>query len=308
MTTTEPTVLSRRALLRGGVVGAATLAVAAACGADPPDAVPAGDVLAVRVDRVPVDDPGDEEWERAAEKIVPLGPQDIALPNRSTPSVAEIKVRALHDGRAVAFRIEWADAQIDDLTVAVDEFRDACAVLLAPGSGDPALRTMGSTDQPAVLLHWKADWERDMAQGVQGIAAVYPNRSVDVYPPLIDVAPEDVTPQHYVAGGASQWLPGLGVSNPLSAVQRSSPVEKLVAHGYGTTTTAPHQDASGHGERFRDGWRVVIAKPLASSDEGELGLSAGGEATCAFAIWSGGDGDAGSRKSPSASVYKLVLG
>jgi hypothetical protein len=306
MTTTEAPALSRRALLRGGVLGAATVAVAAACGADPPDAVPASDVLAVRVDRVPVE-PGDEDWERAAEKVVPLGPQDIALPNRSTPAVADVKVRALHDGRLVAFRLEWADAGIEDLTVPVDGFRDACAVLLAPGAGDPTLRTMGSTDQPAVLLHWKADWQRDVAQGVQGIADVYPNRSVDVYPPLIDVAPADVSPQHYVDGGASQWLPGVGVGNPLSATARTSPVEKLVAHGFGTTTTASHQDASGRGERYRDGWRVVITKPLAASDEGELALSAGGQATCAFAIWSGGDGDAGSRKSPSATVYKLAL-
>jgi hypothetical protein len=52
---------------------------------------------------------------------------------------------------------------------------------------------------------------------------------------------------------------------------------------------------------------VTIAKPLVALDEGETAISVGGLATCAFAVWSGADGDAGGRKSPSASVYQLVI-
>jgi hypothetical protein len=305
MPTTESTV-SRRALLGGGLAGAATVALAA-CGADPPDAVAAGDLLAVRVDRVP-DAPEDGAWAWSPDKVVIMGPQQIALPNRATPAVPEITVRALHDGERIGFRLAWADAGTEDLTVRVDDFRDACAVLLAPGEGDEALRTMGSQTQPAVLLHWKADWERDLRDGVQGMAEVFPNRSVDTYPPLGRTTdPAKVTAADYEEAGATEWLPGLHVANPISSPRRATAVEKLVAFGFGTATTAGVQDANGRGERDGAGWRVVITKPLAATADGEQQLAAGGSATCAFAIWSGADDDAGGRKTPSATVYRLVL-
>ena len=37
----------------------------------------------------------------------------------------------------------------------------------------------------ATLLHWKADWQRDIDQGRSDLDDAYPNRSVDVYPPLV---------------------------------------------------------------------------------------------------------------------------
>jgi hypothetical protein len=307
MRTTKSAGLSRRALLGGSAAGAATLALNA-CGPDPTDAVAAGDIFVARVRRVPESDPRHEDWGLGPEKRVLMGPQPIALPNRATPSVAEIKVRSVHDGQRIGFRLEWTDVSVDDLTVRVDDYRDACAVLLAPGAGDPVMRTMGSPTQPAVLLHWKADWERDMALGIQGMAAVYPNRCVDTYPPLTGQAPADVTPATYVAAGATAWLPGLNAGNPLSSVRRTTPVEKLIAHGFGTASTATSQDAFGHGERNGDRWSVVITKPLVpGGDPSELALQPGAVATCAFAVWSGREGDAGSRKSPSADVYRLVL-
>jgi hypothetical protein len=166
---------------------------------------------------------------------------------------------------------------------------------------------MGSQQQPATLLHWKADWQRDVDKGVQGEAEVYPNRSIDTYPPLTGSKPSEVTAVDYQKAGATAWLPGLHVGNPLSAATRTVPVEKLVAYGFGTATHAESQDCRGRGARTGEGWRVVIAKPLASSGTGEVALSPGSAATCAFAIWSGSDHDAGSKKSPSATVYRLVL-
>ena len=299
--------MSRRQLIAGGVAGAGTVAVAG-CAPDPFDGVQADEIYAARIDTVPVDDPDAANWGRTPEKTVVMGPQNIALPQRLEPAVPSIKVRAVHDGRMVAFRIEWDDAEADDLTVRVDDFRDACAVLLAGGSGDIALRTMGTATTPATLLHWKADWQRDLDQGVQGVAAVYPNVSVDVYPPLWDSQPGEVDVATYERAGATEWLPGVHVGNPTSAPTRSSAVEKIVAYGFSTSTTAGHQDARGRGVRHGAGWRVVIAKPLTPTEESEHRLVAGGStATCAFAVWSGAAGDAGSRKTPSAGVYRLVL-
>jgi hypothetical protein len=304
MTTTSE--FSRRGLITGTVVAAGAAALAG-CAPDYLDAIAPGDIHAARVRRVPVDDPDSTRWASTPTKTVELAPQNIALPHRLRPVVEAIRVTAIHDGTVIGFRIEWDDPDVDDLTVRVDDFRDACAVLLAPGPGDESLRTMGSPHTAATLLHWKADWQRDIERGRSGLEDVYPNRSADVYPPLIHAAPDDVAIADYVEAGATEWLPGTHVGNPMSSETRATAVEKIVANGFGTSTTAATQNAGGRGIRHGDGWRVTIAKPLVAIDDGEAVVSPGGVATCAFAIWSGADGDAGGRKSPSASVYRLVI-
>jgi hypothetical protein len=302
------TVLTRRRLLTGGAVatGAAALTACGITDPDPNDAVAPGVVPAWRVERVPLDDPGSEEWKRAAEVDVELDAQLIALPNRPEPVVPRITVRAIHDGTTIGFRVEWGDDQEDDNTVRVDGFRDACAVLLAPGAGDEGLRVMGSAEQPATLLQWKADWELDRQDGIQLLHDSFPNAAVDTYPPL-GASTGEITPVDYVEKGATEWLPGLHVGNPLSAETRSTSVEKLTARSFGNVTSAPTQNASGRGERRKGGWTVVLGKPLEAADPDEVSLVAAQSYTCAFAIWSGGDGDAGGRKSPSKTAYRLEL-
>ena len=61
------------------------------------------------------------------------------------------------------------------------------------------------------------------------------------------------------------------------------------------------------GRRTEAGWQVVLAKPLAGTEQGEPTLEPGTTATCAFAVWSGSTGDAGSRKTPSATAFALTL-
>lgn len=295
--------VSRRNLLRGAAVGAGGVALAAC----EPDHFVTGDVNAKVVSRVPDDDPHHRYWELAAAIDVALGPQDMALPLRLQPPVANVTVRALHDRERIGFLLAWDDADTDDLTVEVDHFRDACAVLLAPGPPDLAVRPMGNATTAATLLHWKADWQRDVNRGRQGIDAAFPNLSIDVYPPLVDTAPGDVEPASYVEAGATEWLPGMHVENPISVAGRTTPVEKILANGFGTTTTTLTQNARGRGIRTPTGWKVVISRPLAAVDAGETALRPGDNATCAFAVWSGAAHDAGGRKSPSVDVHSVFL-
>lgn len=298
--------ITRRQLLTGGLTGTAALVVAS-CGPDPSDAIPQGEIFVARVKKVPLLDPSTTVWENGPKAIIDLGLQDIALPMKKVPSVTQIAVRAVHDGTSIGIRIEWDDAETNDLTVRVDDFRDACAVLLAAGDGDASVRTMGKPASPATLLHWKADWERDVQLGVQGESDVYPNRSVDTYPPLVVDNPLELKPMDYVKAGATDWLPGLSVGNPLSAPTRPTSVEKLVAIGFGTATSCKTQDVVGIGKRTKKGWRVAIVKPMTASDESETALHAGGLATCAFAIWSGNDRDSGGHKSPSVNTFRMQL-
>ncbi|MCC6226157.1 MAG: twin-arginine translocation signal domain-containing protein [Microthrixaceae bacterium] len=302
--TTQQT--SRRDLLKVAAVGTGAAVLAASCSDD--EEYTGRGVRVLRASEVPLD-PFHDIWRDAPFTDVTLGPQDVALPQRVKPSVTKVRVRSVHDGKKIGFRLEWNDTEVGDKTIRVDDFRDACAVLLAPGDADESLRLMGSAETPATLLHWKADWERIVSKGDEGLDQAFPNRSVDTYPIIHEIPADEVGIDSYVAANATEWLPAIHVKNPVAGkAERASSVEKAIAYSFSTTTSAPTQDAEGRGKWIEgDGWRVVIVKPLGARDEGEIALKPGTVATCAFAVWSGGNRDVGSRKCPATKVEALEL-
>lgn len=297
---------SRRDALKVAAVGTGAAVLSAACADD--EKYGGRGVRVRRVAKVPLD-PFHDTWRDAPYTDITLGPQDVALPQRVKPSVTKVRVRSVHDGTNIGFRLEWNDTAVEDKTVRVDDFRDACAVLLAPGDADESLRLMGSATTPATLLHWKADWERMVSKGDEGLDQAFPNRSVDTYPIVHQIPADEVGIDSYVKASATEWLPAIHVKNPVAgSPARESSVEKAIAYGFSTTTSAPTQDAVGRGEwREGDGWRVVIVKPLGARDDGEVALTPGKVATCAFAVWSGGNRDVGPRKCPATKVEALEL-
>lgn len=294
----------RRRLLTSAAAGAAGAVALAGCADDDWDGI---GIFAPRVMRVRADDPLHSSWRVGSPFTVALGPQDMALPQKLTPTITSVEVRAVHDGQRIGFLLTWDDPDASDLTIGVDSFRDACAVLIGPGTDNTALRAMGSVTTPVTLLHWKADWQRDADLGRQELEAAFPNRSVDVYPPLWNVAPADVDVQAYLDHDASEWLPAIHVDNPVSPVAVKSPVEKAVAYGFGTTTSCATQNATGRGVRTATGWQVAMSRPLDAIDDGEIALAPGAMVTTAFAVWSGSAGDAGSRKQPSVTVHTVTV-
>jgi hypothetical protein len=288
--------------LAGGSAGLAVAGYAAARALLAEQALQQVPQLTARyvTDDLPVDDPQSPAWLRTDEQRLALQVQNVVLPFKVAPALPAVSVRSLHNGREIAFRLEWQDPHLDDLTIKTDQFRDACAVLL----GTPtAVWTMGSPDDPVTILHWKADWQRDLERGFQDLEVAFPNATFDFYPPLVGVArptPDDYPPE------ARHRLPALAVGNPLSQPRRSAAVEKLQAMGPGTILTLPTQNARGCG-LWREGrWRVVLAKPLAAKDPGELSLEPGGSYAVAFAVWAGSSGDRGARKSIT-QLGSLVL-
>lgn len=297
--------MSRRRLLSGAAAGMSAAALAA-CGPDAEDWTAPGRVEVTRVREVP-DRPDRDVWMETPFAEVAMDSQVMVLPYRTEPLTRQMKVRAIHDGTRIGFRLEWDDDEPHSDTIPCDGFRDACAVLLAPGEGDETVRVMGSAEQAATLLHWKADWQRDVEEGVRGVRDAFPNVSVDEYPPLA-VPPGEVTPASYVEAGATQWLPGMHVGNPISVQTRETCVEKILAKGPGSVTSTPTQNATGWGVRTDDGWRVALVRPLDAVDEDEVSLSPGAVYTCAFALWSGGHDDSGGRKTPSKVALRLEMG
>ena len=144
----ESTITRRDALLAAGTLGAVgvgALGVAGAIGLASEDE-PTGDpelVAPFRSGGIPVDDPGSDAWDDAPEAVIPLQAQTLVPPRLPFAGIAELRARALHDGKTVAFRLQWDDEVVDDLD-AVYRFHDAVAVMLPMIPGAPPAITMGA--------------------------------------------------------------------------------------------------------------------------------------------------------------------
>lgn len=282
------------ATVGGFVAGGAAITAVAVTGergkSSPLVGVP---IVATLVDEAP-DDPGADAWDEAQQVIVPLTAQQIAQPFLEKAVVTDILVRALHDGERVSLLVEWDDDSIDDLD-GIRRYHDAVAVQLPTAAGVTPALTMGAPGSPVHLLQWRATWQRDIDSGDKtGVDQIYPNV-------IHDVMPDDVLPPET----ARLYWVGRAAGNPLSQLQRSTPVEEAIAEGFGSVTHLPNQSATGRGVH-RDGrWRVVVAVRSTRSGVGAP-LAPGTSWPVAFAVWLGSEENRGGRKH-IASWQTLVL-
>lgn len=240
-------------------------------------------------------DPSDAAWKSIPATRVPLRP--LWARDRRVESV---EVRVAVGPTAIAFRFEWRDPAQDADHARHEDFRDAVAVQFAPG-GNPddhvGLPFIGMGDRKATvhLWHWKADWEADIAAGkLRDVKQRYPGMYVD---PLVEQADKTVDPV---------FLAGLAARNSLSARDRKSPVEALVAKGFGTLTSLPadKQTVEGKGVWQDGAWSVVVRRPRSSDAPPTL---SGGTVVAAVAVWDGSAGDRNGQKAVSQWM-KLSLG
>ncbi len=282
----ERAITRRDALLAAGAVGAVgagalgSAAVIGLVGAGQPPGQPA--LVAPFRSRIAPDDPDAKAWDDVPETMVPVTAQQVALPRLDSAGLADIRVRAAHDGAAVAFRLAWDDESKDDLD-GVRRFHDAVAVMLPTRAGAPPPITMGAAGSPVHILQWRATWERDL-EGTTGVDQLYPRV-------VHDVMPDDVLPER---SAALYWV-GRAAGNPLSQTRRLTPIEQVVAEGFGTTTHLPRTDARGLGVHDGSGWSVAFGMPLARDGIGAP-LDPGSRWSIAFAVWLGHRGNRGGRK------------
>jgi hypothetical protein len=266
-----------------GAVGAGALGVAGVLGALAPEEHAAGPLVARYVPGgLPAGDPASEQWAGATETVAPLLPQQAARPYLDAASIADLRVRALHDGRTVAFRLAWEDETVDDLD-SVDRYHDAVAVMLPVRVGARPPITMGSAAAPVHILQWRATWQRDLA-GKSGVDQIFPRVEHDVMP-------DDVLPPETAA---LYWV-GRAAGNPLSRAEQVTAVEQVVAEGFGTTTHVADDSATGSGLHDGAGWAVTVALPAARSGIGDP-LEPGRPWHVAFAVWAGDQRNRGGRK------------
>ena len=288
----DPTITRKDVLVYGGaavggvVAGSAAMVAIAEAVGDKQTARPGAPIVATYVDGdLPATDPSSGTWNDAAPTLVPLVAQQIAQPYLEEAGVDELDVRALHNGVEVALLLEWDDDSVDDLD-GIRRYHDAVAVQLPVTSAStPPPLTMGGPGVPVHVLQWRATWQRDIDSGG--------NTGVDqIYPEVVhDVMPDDILPPEV----AQLYWVGREAGNPLSQNVRSTPVEEVVAEGFGSVTHLPRQSARGHGKNEGGRWRVVVAVPSARAGVGEA-LAPGTSWPVSFAVWLGSEENRGARK------------
>ncbi|MBI4125849.1 MAG: hypothetical protein HY609_02920 [Deltaproteobacteria bacterium] len=220
-------------------------------------------------------DPNAAVWQSIPETTVNLLPQNITQPSLFQTSVAQLKVKTLHNKKWLAVRLEWQD-KTKDQAVSLDHASDACAIQFPVKEAEKTSPFMGNKGFPVAILHWKAIWQKDIEDHYQQVKDLYPNTYNETYRFGIQAA--------------------IDAKNPLSQPKRQTPVERLMAEGFGTLTTQAEQNASGWGIHTDGKWQVVLARPL--QDKGKTSI--------AFALWEGGDKNAGAKKNYAPWV-SLIL-
>mgnify|MGYP003348637951 CR=1 FL=1 len=243
------------------------------------------EVSAIHVAKIPTD-PADRSWDNAPEFDAKLLPQDLVDPRLMKPSTPDVLVRAVTTGKEIAFRLEWAAADRNDLPGA-GRFLDACAIqipaTIQPDLPDPQ---MGSQGKGVEITYWRADWQASVDGRPDTIQALFPNATVDHYP---FAAPSLANSSDEQKEFARRYAPAEAVGNRRVG-PRAVPVEDLVAEGPGTLSPATKTVSRGKGVFGKTGWRVVITRPLPA------GLVPGTRTQVAFAVWQGAQQESGARK------------
>ena len=239
----------------------------------------------------------DRTWDR-----VPLHPaklllQDMVEPRLMQGSTSFVRVQAVTDGQKIAFRLTWNDSTLDDVP-GPGRFADAVALQMpASTTADVPAPQMGETGRAVEITYWSAIFQAVVNGRKDDIQAIYPRSAVDHYPfEAPSLKPGSAAQQEM----AKRYAPARSLGNPMSG-PRAVPVQDLLAEGPGTIRPAEKTLSSGSGKYSRDGWSVLLVRPLPN------GLQPGGRTQVAFAVWEGSHQEVGSRKMRTAWV-PLSLG
>jgi hypothetical protein len=282
------------------LVGVLIIAGAAASCARGP-VVDAQQVSALRVQGpLPAEDPASPVWDRAPEHPAALMVQDVTEPRLTKPGVGLVRVRAVHDGTTVVFRLQWDDPTRDIIPES-GRSSDAVAIQFAvPPGADVPNAAMGEAGKAVEICYWKAVWQDDAERaksGVDRIAALYPHAAVDPYPFAQNPSARDEM--------AKRYAPAMAAGNPITDRPQSGPVQEMLAEGFGTSSVPHEQKATGRGVWTQNAWAVTIARPLKEGD-GRNNLEVGKKTYVAFAVWDGAERQTGSRKMRSGWIPLLL--
>jgi DMSO reductase family type II enzyme heme b subunit len=249
------------------------------------------DITAIKIaGNAPIMDPSSSTWDAIPANNIALLPQNVALPHHYTPAITNLKVKAAHNGQWLGILLEWQDSSKNDIFL-TDQYGDQVAIQFPIDAA--ASPMMGNPKGRVNILQWRAALQRDLEAGDITVHDLYPNALVDVYPDKV-----------LTVSDALPYSGALGLDNPVSH-QYKSPVLDQMAEGWGSLTVKLDQQADGLGVWADDTWKVVITLPLSGIGVNAPRLAPDDTTQIAFAVWNGGSGEVGSRKSWSvwSNIY-----
>ncbi|MCC6644669.1 MAG: hypothetical protein IT374_03730 [Polyangiaceae bacterium] len=272
-------------------------ALPAGCSDKPAKPAPLKELLVKRVSAdLSKADPGAAYWAQASGGDVSLLAQPMVSPRPEKATTSTLSVQAVHDGQRIAFRLRWKDPERSEAG-RLGEFSDALALEFPLQDGPLPPVMMGAKGMPVHLFHWRAQYQRDHEKGKPTIAQLYPNVSIDMYPMEFKDAKGGTEAQ------AEAFSPGRAEGNPQSYSKTG--VDEIVAEGFSTSSVLEGHGSLAHGD-WKDGeWSLVIVRPLAI--DGGSKLAVGGKGNVAFAVWQGGEGEVGSRKSLTMAWTPVIV-
>ena len=228
----------------------------------------------------------DKLWERAPVHPAKLLLQDMVEPRLLEASTAVVRVQAMTDGVKIVFRMSWQDLTLDDVP-GPGRFGDAAAVQLpAATTVDVPAPQMGEDGKPVEITYWSAIFQASVDGRKDSIEAIYPNAKVDHYPfEAASLKPGSPAQQAM----ERRYAPARALGNSMAG-PRTVPVQDLLAEGPGTLRPAEKSVSSGGGKHSKDGWTVLLVRPLPN------GVKPGGRTQAAFAVWQGSHEEVGAKK------------
>ena len=207
--------------------------------------------------------------------------QMIPLSARNNP-VNRVKVQAVINEDAIAFRLEWEDKTENRSASRHQDFKDAVAMEFA--LGDTLLHKhghnepffgMGNRGKVVNIWQWRADWQTEIETKEK-----------------LKYATEGLDLDTMIFGGEV---------NPVDALNpfRDVPVEEMNAEGFGTLTPQPRtkQNVLGKGVWKEGKWMVVLYRSLESLNKWDVKFEKERPPILiAFAVWDGALQDRNGRK------------
>ncbi|MBI4055365.1 MAG: c-type cytochrome [Elusimicrobia bacterium] len=261
----------------------------------------AGAIAAMEISGPLPKDPLDPLWNKVSETVIPL----MRL-WQGKKAVDEVLGKAIHNGKEIAFLLEWEDGEVNASFLRHQDFTDSAAIMFSLSPKQPLPEqphfTMGEKGGPVNIWYWRFDRQLDL-DSFQDIERVYPAMVADDYQLERTLYPKSTEkPGHLPITSAPShdpvFLAGWGAGNILSVPQRPAAVEDLNAEGFGTLAAQPQEDQNvqGHGIYVAGKWKVLFTRGLRSEGGSDAQFERGGKFPIAFAVWDGSKGDRDGQK------------
>jgi len=269
-----------------------------------------GVITAARINGPLPGDPLASAWDKARPLYVGLTPLWW-----TEERIEGLLVSALHNGEELAIRLSWIDPTVNDRAVRHEEFRDAVALQFSLTTDPPFYMGDPSQHGGVNIWMWKADRQRDLADGYHDVDDAYPDRAVDQYPEQAATAVPAESPGWAgsdITAHDPQFVTAWGAGNLVAQPDLRTSAECLVARGPGTLSGKPAnvQLVEGQAVYERGVWYVQLQRsmdlPHAHGEADERAFKSGDYLPVSFAVWNGSAGDRDGKK--NISIWqKLVI-